>query len=371
MSPVQTEAQASPSFSLLLFTPCPSHLIPSPPRARDIRSGRCGSSATNTGYRNGCRMQHSYEFDGRIESIDFVRLRIRVIGTLNASGSVNCGSPCRGYSPLKLATPVKRSTVLAGRTVEEARARKSPSQAFARSNVQERSSRTPESPAGGAFFFFDILRTQNPENRRGALQKIDLLGRNTRFAPEAHVQILTFSPYGMALGPFAFASKRASRCSRLNKSLAIFGNHFSSVAHDEMIPCLFLDEDQDYYLNDDEFDRLSPLTNMTVKLPSSSPSMSLPPTPQRYPHFGSLDGAVTAATPLGIGSLICFGLKCGMHSLSCDQTVYGEETLSIGIGTDNKPQQPRHARRLVGSTLKCRRTGASPHQENMLFHTPH
>ncbi|SGY32816.1 BQ5605_C002g01414 [Microbotryum silenes-dioicae] len=68
----------------------------------------------------------------------------------------------------------------------------------------------------------------------------------------------------MALGPFAFASKRASRCSRLNKSLAIFADHFSSVAHDEMIPCLFLDEDQDYYLRDDDFDRLSPLTNMTV-----------------------------------------------------------------------------------------------------------
>ncbi|SGZ04322.1 BQ5605_C032g11093 [Microbotryum silenes-dioicae] len=60
---------------------------------------------------------------------------------------------------------------------------------------------------------------------------------------------------------------------------------------------------------------------------------------QRCPHFGSLDGA------------------CGMHSLSCDQTVYGEEALSIGIGTrqsDNKPLQPRHAR-LVGSTLKCPR----------------
>ncbi|SGY12636.1 BQ5605_C011g06566 [Microbotryum silenes-dioicae] len=90
--------------------------------------------------------------------------------------------------------------------------------------------------------------------------------------------------------------------------------------------------------------------------------------------FGSLDGAVTATTPLEIGSLICFGLKCGMHSLSCEQTVSGEEALSIGIGTriqsDTKPLQPRHAR-LVGSTLKCRRTGASPHQENMLFHTPH
>ncbi|SGY57418.1 BQ5605_C006g04269 [Microbotryum silenes-dioicae] len=128
MSPVQTEAQASPSFSLLLFTPCPSHLIPSPPRARDIRSGRRGSSATNAGSRNGCRMQHSYEFETTkqrfpsnvlFESqpsscfftvscgrIDFVRLKIRrVIGTLNntgsskgritqkKTGSVNCGSP--------------------------------------------------------------------------------------------------------------------------------------------------------------------------------------------------------------------------------------------------------------------------------------
>ncbi|KDE03861.1 hypothetical protein MVLG_05683 [Microbotryum lychnidis-dioicae p1A1 Lamole] len=31
-----------------------------------------------------------------------------------------------------------------------------------------------------------------------------------------------------------------------------------------MIPCLFLDEDQDYYLHDDDFDRLLPLTNVTV-----------------------------------------------------------------------------------------------------------
>ncbi|SGY17811.1 BQ5605_C015g07899 [Microbotryum silenes-dioicae] len=64
---------------------------------------------------------------------------------------------------------------------------------------------------------------------------------------------------------------------------------------------------------------------------------------QRYPHFGSLDGAVTAATPLGIGSLICFGLKCGMHSLSCDQTAYGEEALSIGIVTTNHCNQDRLA----------------------------
>ncbi|SGY66379.1 BQ5605_C004g02667 [Microbotryum silenes-dioicae] len=60
---------------------------------------------------------------------------------------------------------------------------------------------------------------------------------------------------------------------------------------------------------------------------------------QRYPHFGSLDGAVTAAKPLGIGSLICFGLKCGMHSLSCDQTIYAEEALSIGIVTTNHCNQ--------------------------------
>ncbi|SGZ15261.1 BQ5605_C029g10656 [Microbotryum silenes-dioicae] len=54
---------------------------------------------------------------------------------------------------------------------------------------------------------------------------------------------------------------------------------------------------------------------------------------QRYPHFGSLDGgAVTTTTTSEIGSLVCFGLKRGMHSLSCDQTAYGEEVLSIGIG---------------------------------------
>ncbi|SDA02487.1 BZ3501_MvSof-1269-A2-R1_Chr12-3g03631 [Microbotryum saponariae] len=88
------------------------------PRARDTRSGRRGSSATNTGSRNACRMQHSYEFENSLQhvlsecqpsscfftvscgSIDFVRLRIRVIGTLNktGSGSVDCGSPSRGRS---------------------------------------------------------------------------------------------------------------------------------------------------------------------------------------------------------------------------------------------------------------------------------
>ncbi|SGY17688.1 BQ5605_C015g07857 [Microbotryum silenes-dioicae] len=81
---------------------------------------------------------------------------------------------------------------------------------------------------------------------------------------------------------------------------------------------------------------------------------------QRYPHFGSFDGAVTAATPLEIGSRICFGLKCGMHSLSCDQTVYGEEALSIQ--SDNKPLQPRYAR-LVGSTLKCRPRAHMPSKD--------
>ncbi|SGZ15719.1 BQ5605_C029g10695 [Microbotryum silenes-dioicae] len=70
---------------------------------------------------------------------------------------------------------------------------------------------------------------------------------------------------------------------------------------------------------------------------------------QRYPHFGSLDGgAVTTTTTSEIGSLVCFDLKRGMHSISCDQTAYGEEQ------SDNKPLQPRHAR-LVGFTLKCRR----------------
>ncbi|SCZ96414.1 BZ3500_MvSof-1268-A1-R1_Chr8-2g10178 [Microbotryum saponariae] len=66
----------------------------------------------------------------------------------------------------------------------------------------------------------------------------------------------------MTLGPHS-PSRRAS-CSRLYRSLVIFCNHFSAEAHDNMIPCLFLDEDQDYYLNDDDFDRLSPLTNMTI-----------------------------------------------------------------------------------------------------------
>ncbi|SGY80406.1 BQ5605_C008g05378 [Microbotryum silenes-dioicae] len=38
---------------------------------------------------------------------------------------------------------------------------------------------------------------------------------------------------------------------------------------------------------------------------------------QRYPHFGSLDRAVTTAAPLEIGSLICFGLKLGSWRSNC------------------------------------------------------
>ncbi|SGY34020.1 BQ5605_C002g01579 [Microbotryum silenes-dioicae] len=48
------------------------------------------------------------KYSGRI---DFVPLRIRDNGTLNASGSVNCSSPSGGSSQVKLATPVKRSTL--------------------------------------------------------------------------------------------------------------------------------------------------------------------------------------------------------------------------------------------------------------------
>ncbi|SGY55285.1 BQ5605_C006g03998 [Microbotryum silenes-dioicae] len=134
---------ASPSFSLLLFTPYLPHLIPSPPRACDIRSGRRGSSATNTGYRNACRTQHSYEFEDSLQhdlfecqlSSCFFNIRLwlgesrltipwqilngsvrcgdhRVgrgseamrsrysqgIACTNCSGCVKCGSPNRGRS---------------------------------------------------------------------------------------------------------------------------------------------------------------------------------------------------------------------------------------------------------------------------------
>ncbi|SGY17370.1 BQ5605_C015g07763 [Microbotryum silenes-dioicae] len=92
---------------------------------------------------------------------------------------------------------------------------------------------------------------------------------------------------------------------------------------------------------------------------------------QRYPHFGSLDGgAVTTTTTSEIGSLVCFGSSVAcIHSAAIKLLMEKKRCLSE-LQSDNKPLQPRHAR-LVGSTLKCRRTGASPHQENMLFHTPH
>ncbi|SCZ94205.1 BZ3500_MvSof-1268-A1-R1_Chr12-2g03761 [Microbotryum saponariae] len=42
---------------------------------------------------------------------------------------------------------------------------------------------------------------------------------------------------------------------------------------------------------------------------------------QRSRHFGSLDGVVTTATPLEIGSLICFGLKrASPHEQACYST---------------------------------------------------
>ncbi|SCZ97372.1 BZ3500_MvSof-1268-A1-R1_Chr4-2g07170 [Microbotryum saponariae] len=94
---------------------------------------------------------------------------------------------------------------------------------------------------------------------------------------------------------------------------------------------------------------------------------------RRYRHFGSLDGVVTTATPLEIGSLICFGLGRGMQLRSnClwrRNAVHRNCAIHLQQ-SDNKPLQPRHAP-VVGSTFKCRRTGASPHQESMLFHSPH
>ncbi|SGY17621.1 BQ5605_C015g07835 [Microbotryum silenes-dioicae] len=106
----------------------------------------------------------------------------------------------------------------------------------------------------------------------------------------------------MTLGPFAFTSRRASQCSRrLYRSLVIFY---------------------------DDFDRLSPLTNMAIaELAFGTRDVFLATDAliristfgrrvdkqygalaQRSRHFGSLDGVVTTATPLEIGSLICFDL---------------------------------------------------------------
>ncbi|SGY31900.1 BQ5605_C002g01272 [Microbotryum silenes-dioicae] len=156
----------------------------------------------------------------------------------------------------------------------------------------------------------------------------------------------------MTLGPFAFASRRASQCSRLYRSLVIFV--ITLLVH-IMVGA------------DDDFDRVLPLTNMTfaelvafdvscrsrrrvsshrVVQGQAHPVIDLPyPTlqtrdaflatdqrtqewistvgrrvdkqygalAQRYRHFGLLDGVETTATPLEIGSLICFGLVRGMQ----------------------------------------------------------
>ncbi|SGZ31439.1 BQ5605_C044g12174 [Microbotryum silenes-dioicae] len=51
----------------------------------------------------------------------------------------------------------------------------------------------------------------------------------------------------------------------------------------------------------------------------------------KIPMFGSIDGNVTSATPLKIGSLVCFGLKRGITPVSCDASNIGEEQLSIGL----------------------------------------
>ncbi|SCZ98438.1 BZ3500_MvSof-1268-A1-R1_Chr7-1g09137 [Microbotryum saponariae] len=56
-----------------------------------------------------------------------------------------------------------------------------------------------------------------------------------------------------------------------------------------------------------------------------------------------------------IGSLICFGLKRGMHSLSCDQTAYGEETLSIGIAKSSRLiEQACYSTHLIDGTMPFR-----------------
>ncbi|SGZ05035.1 BQ5605_C032g11105 [Microbotryum silenes-dioicae] len=52
----------------------------------------------------------------------------------------------------------------------------------------------------------------------------------------------------------------------------------------------------------------------------------------KIPPFGSIDGNVTSATPLKIGSLVCFVLKRGIIHASCASNI-GEEQLSIGLGS--------------------------------------
>ncbi|SGY11725.1 BQ5605_C011g06250 [Microbotryum silenes-dioicae] len=52
----------------------------------------------------------------------------------------------------------------------------------------------------------------------------------------------------------------------------------------------------------------------------------------KIPPFGSIDGNVTSASPLKIGSLVYFVLKRGIIPVSCDASNIGEEQLSIGFG---------------------------------------
>ncbi|SGY16077.1 BQ5605_C012g06753 [Microbotryum silenes-dioicae] len=51
----------------------------------------------------------------------------------------------------------------------------------------------------------------------------------------------------------------------------------------------------------------------------------------KIPTFGSIDGNVTSAMPLKIGSFVCFGLKRGIIPVSCDASNIGEDQLSIGL----------------------------------------
>ncbi|SGY11829.1 BQ5605_C011g06285 [Microbotryum silenes-dioicae] len=53
----------------------------------------------------------------------------------------------------------------------------------------------------------------------------------------------------------------------------------------------------------------------------------------KIPTFGSIDGNVTSAMLLKIGSLVCFRLKRGIIPGSCDASNIGEEQLSIGLGS--------------------------------------
>ncbi|SCZ89043.1 BZ3500_MvSof-1268-A1-R1_Chr1-1g00913 [Microbotryum saponariae] len=243
--------------------------------------------------------------------------------------------------------------------------------------------RTPESPAGGAFIFFDILRTQNPENRRGALQKIDILGRNTRFAPEAPLQILTFFPgTRLPLGADRLWSQYdraedvqswALRAQRwMDKIVVINGTDRNRIAvarrilnglqwqeQDGLLPLpllgggtslvyllRFLSQQLAYSRLYSGHDWLGEAAmNLSIESVLRAGRVQNPDSETSYGLIPSTVISLLLARPSGsgphsifkawpakpIGSLICFGLKRGMHSLSCDQTAYGEETLSIGI----------------------------------------